>query len=410
MATGPRIAHDLPIVELDNPAGFLRLAFEGGDVLAAAQAQIEQGQAADDPIVALMNLGLLYQLVGEKEAALRCQMTGLATHRLFRHAAPPAAGPPLRLLAVVTPGDLMANTPLELMLEGRNVEIMKLYVLAGEPLPEAVPDHDVAIVAVGETDRERTLLAALDGWTADWPRPLLNRPARILSLARDRLYRVLDGAPGILIPPTTRAGAADLAEAAAGRLDLERLLPGGRYPLIVRPVGSHAGKGLEKVDDPEALGAYLAAAQAETYYLSRFIDYRGADGHFTKSRIAVFDGAPHLAHLAAGDQWMVHYMNAGMAESEAKRRIEAAAMAGFDQDFARRHAEAFATMHARLGLEYFAIDCAETADGALFVFEADVAMIVHALDPEDLYPYKKPQMRKVFDAFEAMLRAAAGAG
>jgi hypothetical protein len=34
-------------------------------------------------------------------------------------------------------------------------------------------------------------------------------------------------------------------------------------------------------------------------------------------------------------------------------------------------------------------------------------MIVHAMDPPTLFPYKAPQMRKVFAAFEAMLVAAA---
>ncbi len=79
-------------------------------------------------------------------------------------------------------------------------------------------------------------------------------------------------------------------------------------------------------------------------------------------------------------------------------------MEGFDKGFARRHAAAFAALHERLGLGYFAVDCAETPDGGLLIFEADVAMIVHDLDPAELYPYKKVQMRKVFDAFEALLR------
>jgi len=30
-------------------------------------------------------------------------------------------------------------------------------------------------------------------------------------------------------------------------------------------------------------------------------------------------------------------------------------------------------------------------------------MIVHAIDPVDVFPYKQPQMRKVFAAFRAML-------
>jgi len=66
--------------------------------------------------------------------------------------------------------------------------------------------------------------------------------------------------------------------------------------------------------------------------------------------------------------------------------------------------DAFRALHQRLGLEYFAIDCAELADGSILLFEADVGMIVHDLDPPDLYPYKKPQMRKLFDAFEGLLR------
>jgi len=79
-------------------------------------------------------------------------------------------------------------------------------------------------------------------------------------------------------------------------------------------------------------------------------------------------------------------------------------MATFDTEFAPRHQAAFAALHERLGLDYFGIDSAETADGRLLVFEVDVAMIVHDMDPPDLFPYKQPQMTKVFEAFQAMLR------
>ena len=66
---------------------------------------------------------------------------------------------------------------------------------------------------------------------------------------------------------------------------------------------------------------------------------------------------------------------------------------------------------ARSGLSndvgLFAVDCAEMPDGRLLFFEADVAMIVHAMDPPELFPYKRAQMNKVFGAFQAMLRRAA---
>jgi hypothetical protein len=34
-------------------------------------------------------------------------------------------------------------------------------------------------------------------------------------------------------------------------------------------------------------------------------------------------------------------------------------------------------------------------------------MIVHRMDPPNIFPYKGPQMAKVFGAFEAMLRSKA---
>jgi hypothetical protein len=41
--------------------------------------------------------------------------------------------------------------------------------------------------------------------------------------------------------------------------------------------------------------------------------------------------------------------------------------------------------------------------GKLLLFEADVGMIVHSLHPDDLCPYKKPLMAKLFRAFVATL-------
>jgi hypothetical protein len=60
-------------------------------------------------------------------------------------------------------------------------------------------------------------------------------------------------------------------------------------------------------------------------------------------------------------------------------------------------------MDVALGLDYYAIDCAQTLDGRLLIFEADTAMLVHAMDPADVYPYKETQMQKVFTAFREML-------
>jgi glutathione synthase/RimK-type ligase-like ATP-grasp enzyme len=107
---------------------------------------------------------------------------------------------------------------------------------------------------------------------------------------------------------------------------------------------------------------------------------------------------------------MIHYLNAGMDESAEKRRQEAECMASFDDEFAVRHAAALTAVFERLGLPYLGVDCAETQDGQLLVFEIDNAMIVHAMDSEELYGYKQPAMQRVFTAFRTMLQKHRAAG
>ena len=61
-----------------------------------------------------------------------------------------------------------------------------------------------------------------------------------------------------------------------------------------------------------------------------------------------------------------------------------------------------------LNLDYLVLDCAESPDGRLLVFEADTGMVVQDMDSEDIYPYKAPQMRKVFSAFQQALATRIG--
>lgn len=394
-----------PVIDLPDQAAVIRAVFEGADASALIQAQLDRLHADVTDAGAYITLALLYQLIGQKENGLACQEAGLHYARLYRQLSPGAS---LRLLTFVARGDLMTNTPVELMLEGQGVEVLRMYADQLGGLAEVVPDHDVALMAIGESDETRQILERLRGLHERWPRPVLNDAAAVLDLSRDRLWKKLSGVPGLLIPPTIRVSRGALMTVARGERAIGDVLPGGDFPLIVRPVGSHAGKGLERVDDAAALGAYLDEAQPEMAYISRFIDYASADGHYRKYRIAFFSGRPFLAHMAIGDHWMVHYLNAGMAESETKRAEEAAAMSGFDTGFAGRHRAAFAAMSERLGLDYYAIDCAETPDGDLLLFEADISMIVHALDPVELYPYKRPQMARLFAGFAEMLRSRSG--
>ena len=389
-----------------TPIGIAKLSqmMFGGDDLSSLWRDligkyIYQGHDA----AALMDLAVVEQLFGNKEDGLARQADALELCRLYRSPLATAA-PSLTLLAFAAPGDIGTNTPLEFLLQDTDIALETLYVVPGLPLPEAPPAHDIAIVAVGESDINKPILDRIGALTARWQRPVLNRPDRILELSRERLYTVLAGVPGLLMPMTERVERADFAGLGRDAARLTELLPDGVFPLIARPVGSHAGNGLQKLNTAAAIEPYLAERPESAFCISRFVDYRGGDGLFRKYRIVFIDGRPYACHMAITDQWMIYYLNADMKGSAAKRAEEAQFFSDFDTGFAQRHGAALAAIADRVGLDYFGIDCAETGGGQLLLFEADIAMIVHAMDSADTFPYKPPQMRKVFDAFAAMVR------
>jgi len=391
----------VPSSDPPEPIGLASLAkraFDGEDLAPLSSELIRRMIVEPENAAVLMDLATIEHLYGNRGDALDLQRRALERQRIYRRPSAAPAQDVLRLLAFMAPGDFMANTPLEFLLEGSNVRLDMLYLVPGAPVPEAIPDHDLAFVAVGESDENQVLLGALEPVVHLWPHPVLNAPGRIAHLSREGTWELLRSAAGIAIPRTLRLDRQSLV-----RLDGDTV----EFPIIARPIGSHAGQGLTRIDTPAGIAAYLQQQPEVEFYVARFIDYRSADGMFRKYRIALIEGRPFACHMGVSEHWMIHYLNAGMRESGPKRAEEARFIAEFDQDFAQRHAHAFEALAERVGLEYFGIDCGETPEGELLIFEADVAMIVHAMDPPDLFPYKQPQMRKVFDAFRVMLARAA---
>lgn len=383
------------------------MAFHGEDMVPKAVELLGRVKADPADAAALLDLATIHFLLGHEENGQAYQDAALSHQQIYRDGSAHRGDgePAVRLLAFAAPGDMMSNIPVQFLIENSDIQLDVLYVVPGQDLPQSVPDHDMAMVIAGESGPNREILERIAAFADLWPRqPVLNDPRKVLQLSRDGVSALLAGAPAICIPATARVAPDLLAALGTGEVGLAELLPDGSFPLIVRPLNSHAGKGLAKLDTPAAIATYLALQPADGYYLSSFVDYSGTDGMFRKYRIVMIGGRPYVCHMAVSAHWMIHYLNADMRESAEKRAEEARAFATFDEDFARRHAAAFAAMYERIGLDYFAMDCAETPDGRLLVFEADTAMIVHAMDPPDIFPYKPPQMRRIFTAFQDMLR------
>ncbi|MFT9161635.1 MAG: hypothetical protein ABF491_14920, partial [Acetobacter sp.] len=385
-------------------SALVRAAFHKQDLSGHVDTLRGRVEHKADPY-AMLDLSLILQLCFEKESGLNVLDGALKHRQLFRLVTGGAGA--IRLLMIKTPGDLSANTPFECMLDHAGFTLDVLYVGPDLPWPTRLPPHDVVFVAVGEADTHVATLARLAAFLRNWPRPVLNLPQRIAQLSRADAYRVLADVPGLCMVSTHRVDRTVLERIAAGALAPEQIHPDLRFPVIVRPQGAHAGIHLSRIANAADMTAYVRQVEGDAFFIANYMDYASPDGVFRKFRVVMVAGQPFLAHMGLSRHWMVHYPYPEMEADPAKRAEEAAAMAGFESDFARRHAAALQGIGQRIGLDYFGFDCAEMPNGDLLVFELSNALIIHAMDDVTLFPYKIPQMQNIFTAFQAMVRSRA---
>jgi hypothetical protein len=297
------------------------------------------------------------QMLGTPAAAVAHLRAALRSSPVVASAAN-RPGAALRVLALSRIARWEANVPLELVVDESRVALSRLYLDGSESLDDLlgqVPPHDVLFNAVAAR---------------------FARSATVVAPAVRRVDR----------------SAMDEAVVAA--------------PAVIRPVGSQAGIGLERVETVDALIAYLERERAQTYYVMPFVDYRNADGFFRKYRVVFVGGMPYACHLAISPRWMIHYYNAAMSEHAWMRDEEAAFIADLGTVFRGPLAAALREIAAAVPLEYFGIDCAIANDGRLLLFEADAAMLVHGSDPADLYPYKRAGFERISAALTELLDGA----
>ena len=386
---------ELPLMGL---ATLARHAFTGADLTPIAQqlaARFEHYQQHDAS--ALMDLATIHFLIHQPETALEFQHAAMQQQRRYRLSTSPNK-PSFRLLVLHGDGDLMDNLPVEFLLTGASHIAMDAhYMTLGDALPEDVDDYDALLVAVGESDRQQPLLQQLHTQLQACSIPVLNRPEYICQTTREGAAQALQHCSKVWMPMSQRVHRDELQAMATAQQDIA-------IPAIIRPVASHAGHGLTRLDAASDIPAYLAEQADEAmFYLSPYIDYCSQDGHFRKYRVVLIRGKAYLAHLAISSHWIVHYLNADMIGDGQKCMEEAQAMQTFDANFGRTHQQAFQQIYDALPLDYLILDCADAPDGRLLVFEVDTSAIVHDMDSEELFPYKTPQMRNIFAAFQHML-------
>ena len=347
-------------------------------------------QRAPDDIAAHWAMYELEQIDGNLERALFHQRCVLQRKTLFSRHAPEEQR---RVLALMVPGDWQANVPIDFLIDARTTTLHKLYILSADRLDaQALPRADVIFTAIGEADEHTQALDAAAELIAHSGLPYVNDPRKVAAANRANVARILARVPHVHAPETLR-------------VHRDSLRRGGEpdYPLVVRPVGSQAGRDLARIDAAEEWDSYLQRVSAPEFYVMPFVDFRSSDGFYRKYRIIVVDGEPYPFHEAISPRWMIHYYNAPMRELQWMRDEEAAFLRDFDRVFSAPLRQALREVARVLGLEYLGIDCSIDAQGRLLVFEADPAMVVHAGDDAELFGYKIPYAQRIFDAFAALI-------
>jgi len=260
-----------------------------------------------------------------------------------------------------------------------------------------LPPYDVAFNAIGDEDLAGPTAANAARFAELGGARLLNPPAKIARTRRDLAGDLFGHVAGLKIPRTVRVERAEIST--HGVREAARRA-GVSEPFLVRPIGSHGGKGLFLVggDAPEE-----PLTPAGAYYLTAFEDFRGPDGLFRKYRMIFVDRRPIPYHLAISPHWMVHYESSGMDQHPDRLAEE---MRFLEDPAAALGADAMAAvtaLGAAIDLDYAGVDFSLLRDGRVLLFEANATMLVHPETADGPLAHKNPHIERIFAAFRAML-------
>jgi tetratricopeptide (TPR) repeat protein len=306
-----------------------------------------------------------------------------------------------RVLLLKAPGSFLANALPDFCLDANRTDLDALYLTPGVTSLPPRGSFDVAFNAMAATEEHADAIERCGALVAAAGVPVVNDPARLAGVRRAALPHTLRDVPGCMTPPVRRLSRGEVAGALAdGTLGGE--LP---FPLLFRPIDGQRGDAFERVRDAGEIEAYLARYDAPAFTVTPFVDYRSADGFYRKYRVIVVGGVPYPYHLAISRDWLVHYWRVSdemrahdwmRAEEERFLREPAAVFATW--------AVTFAALAAAVGLDFFGVDCALDASGAVLVFECDPGAFVHAhTDVDGEFDYKFRYVPRIFAALDALL-------
>lgn len=262
------------------------------------------------------------------------------------------------------------------------------------------PDHDAVFNAVGDADLAGPTLAPMRAFLAASGERVINQPDKVMQTGRENMPLLLGDIEGVVVPKTARLAAADIAgEGLAACIDKAGL----ELPVLLRPIGSHGGQGLQRALTPDELAEVSLPAGADAY-VTAYHDYVSADGWHRKYRMIFVDRRPYPYHLAISQDWLVHYESADMPGDPARVAEERRYLDDPEAALGPKAMAAVTAIGQRMDLDYCGVDFSLLPSGEVLVFEANATMLVHTEPANSALAHKNAPVAAICEAFQALLR------
>lgn len=416
--SGGALIETLAQMDTDAAKSHARMLMASGRLLMAQQAYDYVTQNDPDDHGAHRNLSAILHTLGQADTAQ--DLMQKFYQRNPSEARPLEAGQPARKLHVVRGFD---KTRYKLSphkdgyrrfrsgghfmlkhLVNQDAYNIQRYTVANGNIFDTPPEFDPPFIlnTIADADTEHQSLTSLEAFLAAQPHiDVINHPTRVLATIRDNNYNRLNVQDGFRFPKTMRFSTIDKpAGATAKEIEDE----GFSYPMIIRETGTHTASTTELIDSPAALAAYLERVKRDSVYVIEFIENASPEGHYSKIRFFCIDGQLYPVVYHVDQVWNVHGSNRKtfmaahdwMVERERAFLQDPSSIIG-ESIYAR-----LKTLPALIGLDFFGFDCTLMDDGTILIFELNPAMR-HSFDHAENFPYMRPHLQAISDAFETMV-------
>jgi len=269
-------------------------------------------------------------------------------------------------------------------------------VSVGKPTPQTLQVPDVLVNLITEPLVCRRALERLETIVRARSIPVLNGVEAIRRSARTELHAVMRRGNAV------RAGAPLTTRFMGRRNDLETHIEtaGHRWPVLLRPSGTHSSKGLTRVDDASGLRAL--GAMPSDLLVSDFVDFRSGDGLYRKLRMIWANATIFRRHVIASLEWNVTGKSRVDMVERPHTIIAEKEFLASGGELNERVAELFRIV----GLDFGVIDFAVSDGGEITVFELNGTFQVSRSIPEkhkEDWGYLEANNSEIVDALVASI-------